>query len=163
MTPFGARLRALRAARGMTLRGLAAELQVSAAYLSALEHGHRGAPGPGLVHQVNEIFGMIWDDAEELARLARLSHPRVTVNTAGLTPEQTALANRLAQTLRRLPPETVAALHALLDATEPPPKPRLRRPAGGRARGPETPPPQGSPAAPPAPPHPEAAGGRAPR
>ena len=131
MTPFGARLRGLRAERGMTLRALAAELQVSAAYLSALEHGHRGAPGAGLVHQVNEVFGLIWDDAEELARLARLSHPRVVVDTAGLTPEQTALANRLAQSLHRLPPETVASLHAILDATAPPAKPRLRRAARG--------------------------------
>jgi transcriptional regulator with XRE-family HTH domain len=132
MTPFGARVRALRAQRGITLKRLAAELQVSAAYLSALEHGKRGAPSPGLVHQVNEFFGLIWDDADELARLARLSHPRVMVNTAGLTPEQTALANRLAQSIHRLPPETVAGLHALLDATAPAPKPRLRRAAGQR-------------------------------
>ncbi|HEY0204668.1 MAG TPA: transcriptional regulator, partial [Acetobacteraceae bacterium] len=58
----------------------------------------------------------IWDDADELGRLARLSHPRITVDTAGLSPAQTALANRLAQTIHRLPPETVAAMHALLDA-----------------------------------------------
>jgi transcriptional regulator with XRE-family HTH domain len=130
MTPFGARVRALRQQRGMTLKHLAAELQVSAAYLSALEHGKRGAPSAGLVHQVNEVFGLIWDDAEELARLARLSHPRVSVNTAGLTPEQTALANRIAQAIHRLPPETVAALHAILDATSPQSKARLRRAAG---------------------------------
>jgi len=129
MTPFGARLRALRTVRGITLRELAAALQVSPAYLSALEHGRRGAPGAGLVHQVNEFFGLIWDDAEDLSRLARLS-ARVRVNTAGLTPEQTALANRLAQTIHRLPPETVAALHAVLDTTTPQPKPRLRRAAG---------------------------------
>ena len=133
MTPFGARLRALRAARGVTLKALAGELQVSAAYLSALEHGKRGAPSAGLVHQVNEFFGLIWDDAEDLSALARLSHPRVTVDTAGLTPEQTALANRLAQSIHRLPPETVAALHAVLDTTTPPAKPRLRRAAGKRA------------------------------
>ena len=130
MTPFGARLRALRAAHAMTLKELAAQLQVSAAYLSALEHGKRGAPSAGLVHQVCDVFGLIWDEAEDLARLARLSHPRVVVDTAGLTPEQTALANRLAQTIHRLPPETVAALHALLDTTTPPAKPRLRRAAG---------------------------------
>src|SRR6202020_191601 len=115
MTPFGARLRALRAEREVTLQQLAGELQVSAAYLSALEHGRRGAPTARLVHQVNEFFGLIWDDADELARLARPAPPRVTVNTAGLTPEQTALANRLAQDIRRLSPETVAALHAVLD------------------------------------------------
>jgi transcriptional regulator with XRE-family HTH domain len=132
MTPFGARLRTLRAERGMTLKHVAAALQVSAAYLSALEHGRRGAPSPGLVHQVCDLFGLIWDEAEELARLARLSHPRVTVNTAGLTPEQTALANRLSQTIHRLPPEVVATMHALLDTTSPQPKPRLRRAAGKR-------------------------------
>ena len=115
MTPFGARLRKLRGERGMTLTELAGRLQVSPAYLSALEHGHRSAPSSGLVQQVCAIFELFWDDADELARLARLSHPRVTVNTAGLTPEQTALANRFAQALRRLPPATVATLHALLD------------------------------------------------
>ena len=132
MTPFGARLRGLRAARGITLKRLAEALQVSAAYLSALEHGKRGAPSAGLVHQVNEFFGLIWDDADDLSRLARLSNPRVTVNTAGLTPEQTALANRLAQAIHRLSPETVSALQALLDATAHQAKPRLRRPARSR-------------------------------
>jgi transcriptional regulator with XRE-family HTH domain len=130
MTPFGARVRSLRSARGVRLAELAAGLQVTPAYLSALEHGRRGAPSPGLVHQVCEFFGLIWDDAEELARLARISHPKVRVDTGGLTPEQTALANRVAQALHRLPPETVAAMHALLDATTLPPKPRLRRIAG---------------------------------
>jgi transcriptional regulator with XRE-family HTH domain len=116
MTPFGARLRALRATRGMTMAQLAAMLEVTPAYLSALEHGHRGAPGTGLVHQVCDAFGLIWDEADELARLARLSHPRVTVDTAGLSPEQTALANRLAQTIHRLPPETVAGLLEQIEA-----------------------------------------------
>jgi transcriptional regulator with XRE-family HTH domain len=124
VTPFGARVRALRAGRGVTLKHLAEALQISAAYLSALEHGKRGAPSAGLVHQVNEFFGLIWDEADDLSRLARLSNPRVTVNTAGLTPEQTALANRLAQMIDRLPAETVATLHAVLDTTTPQPKPR---------------------------------------
>lgn len=105
VTPFGARLRALREARGVTLSGLADAIQVSAAYLSALEHGHRGRPSAGLIHQVNEFFGLIWDEADELSRLATLSHPRVTIDTAGLSPEATELANRLSLRIRRLPPE----------------------------------------------------------
>lgn len=116
MTPFGARLRALRRARGITQAELAAALHVSAAYLSALEHGHRGQPSAGLVHQVNEFFGLIWDDAEEMGRLARLSQPRVVLDTAGLSAEATALANRLAREIRRLPPEAVAAIAAVLDS-----------------------------------------------
>ena len=109
MTPFGARLRELRASRDMPLKQLAERLQISQAYLSALEHGRRGAPGSGLVHQV-------CDAAEESARLPRLAHPRVVGYTAGLSPAHTALANRLAQTIARLPDGAVEALHAVLDA-----------------------------------------------
>jgi transcriptional regulator with XRE-family HTH domain len=119
VTPFGARLRALREARGIRQAELAAALHVSPAYLSALEHGHRGRSSPGLIHQVNEYFGLIWDDAEEMARLARISHPRVVVDTAGLSAEATALANRLARDIRRLPPETIAALLAVLERMPP--------------------------------------------
>lgn len=115
MTPFGARLRELRAQRGVTLKELAAALQVSAAYLSALEHGQRGRPSAGLVHQVNEFFGLIWDDAEELARLARQSHPRVVLDTSGLAPEITDFANRLAKEIRHLTPEAAARMSAVLD------------------------------------------------
>ncbi len=115
MTPFGAHLRALRAERGMTLKQLAAALQVSSAYVSALEHGRRGVPSTGLVHQVCDALGLIWEEADELGRLARLSHPRVVVDTAGLTPDQTALANRLARSIRTLPPETVSVLLAVPD------------------------------------------------
>lgn len=119
MTPFGARLRAMRQERGVALGDLAAALHVSSAYLSALEHGHRGRPSAGLIHQVNEYFGLIWDDADEIARLARLSHPRVVVDTAGLSPAATEVANRLARDIHRLPSEAVAALAAVLDAWPP--------------------------------------------
>jgi transcriptional regulator with XRE-family HTH domain len=119
MTPFGAKLRALRAARGLRQRDMAAALEVSPAYLSALEHGRRGAPSAGLIHQICEYLGLIWDDADELKALAKLSRPRLRVNAAGLTPEQTALGNRLARQLRDLDPDTVAEIHALLDDKAP--------------------------------------------
>jgi transcriptional regulator with XRE-family HTH domain len=131
VTPFGAKLRALRAARGILLRDMAAALEVSAAYLSALEHGRRGAPSAGLIHQICEFLGLIWDDADELRNLAKLSRPRLKLNTAGLTPEQTALGNRLARQLRNLDPVTVQAMHSLLDEASPP----ARGPAAnGRAK-----------------------------
>jgi transcriptional regulator with XRE-family HTH domain len=134
MTPFGQKLRALRAERRVLQRDMAAALAVSPAYLSALEHGRRGAPSAGLIHQIADYFGLIWDDADELRALAKLSKPRLKLNTAGLTPEQTALANRLARALRNLTPETVAALQSILDEAVPiKPEPR-RSPAKTRAR-----------------------------
>lgn len=114
MTPFGARIRALREARGIQLKQMAADLHVSAAYLSALEHGKRGLPAPGLVMQIAGYFGCIWDEAEELKHLADLSHPRVTIDTAGLSPARTELANRLALGIKDLPEEVVLHLLAQL-------------------------------------------------
>ena len=41
MTPFGQKLRDLRRERNISQKEMAGALGVSAAYLSALEHGHR--------------------------------------------------------------------------------------------------------------------------
>lgn len=102
MTPFGARMRALRAERGVALKDMAEALGVTPTYLSALEHGRRGRPNWAFVQRVIQYFNVIWDDAEELVRLADLSHPRIVIDTAGLSPEATAVANRLARSIGRL-------------------------------------------------------------
>lgn len=114
MTPFGLKVRELRAHKGVTLKEMAAALGVSPAYLSALEHGRRGRPNRVQVHRMCEYFNIIWDDADALERLASLSHPRVTVDTAGLGPEATELANRLAQSIRKLPQDKIERLLAEL-------------------------------------------------
>lgn len=102
MTPFGARIRSLRQARGISLKQMAADLGVSAAYLSALEHGHRGRPSWLLLQRICGYLNIIWDDAEELAELAKLSHPRITIDTAGLAPKATLLANELSRKIASL-------------------------------------------------------------
>lgn len=117
MTPFGARLRQLRAARGMTQKELANRLSVSPAYLSALEHGRRGQPGPGLVLEICGHLDLIWDEAEELKHLATHSRPKVTLDTGGLSPKATELVNRLAS---QLPHLTEAEIDRLLIMLHPP-------------------------------------------
>ena len=114
MTPFGLKVRAMRAAKGVTLKAMARALDVSPAYLSALEHGRRSRPSRTHVHRVCAYFNIIWDDAEELERLAALSHPRVTVDTTGLGADATELANRLAQSIRKLPSARIERLLAEL-------------------------------------------------
>lgn len=107
MTPFGEKMRDLRTMKGVTQKDMAKALGVSGAYLSALEHGNRGRPAPGMIMQICEYFDLIWDDSEELKRLARLSHPRVTVDTAGLSPTATELANELADCIGDLNEQTL--------------------------------------------------------
>lgn len=102
MTPLGAKLRKLRAERGITLKDMAAGLGVSSAYLSALEHGKKGKPTWYLVQRIIAYFNVIWDEAEELQRLAEISDPRIVIDTGGLAPEATELANRLAGEISNL-------------------------------------------------------------
>jgi transcriptional regulator with XRE-family HTH domain len=102
MTPFGERLRKLRLERNVTQKSMAQTLGVSSAYLSALEHGKRGRPSWHLVQGVIAYFNIIWDEAEDLAKLAKISHPRITIDTAGLSPAATELANRLARDIAKL-------------------------------------------------------------
>ena len=107
MTPFGARVRQLRAEKGIQLKDMAADLKVSSAYLSALEHGNRGRPGPGLILQVCGYFDLNWEEADELKDLAGLSHPRAVVDTSGLSPKATELANLLAQNIQDMDEDTI--------------------------------------------------------
>lgn len=102
MTPLGHRLRAHRKARRMTLSQMAESIGVTPTYLSALEHGKRGRPTWYLLQRMIACLGVIWDEADELQRLAELSDPKVTVDTAGLSPQATELANRLARDITRL-------------------------------------------------------------
>jgi transcriptional regulator with XRE-family HTH domain len=115
MTPFGERLRSLRQERHVTLKDMAAALNVSSAYLSALEHGKRGRPSWHLLQGVLAYFNIIWDEAEELVKLARLSHPRITIDTQGLSPKATELANRLSKDIGRLDDQQILKLLATLD------------------------------------------------
>ena len=114
MTPFGDRMRKLRTERGITLKEMAEALGVSSAYLSALEHGKRGRPGWHLIQRILAYFNIIWDEADEVVRLARISHPRITIDTSGLNPKATELANRLADEIGKLDATTLDELLATL-------------------------------------------------
>ncbi len=116
MTPFGERMRAMRRERGVALREMAAALGVSSAYLSALEHGRRGRPPFALVERIIGYFNVIWDEADELRRLAAASHPRIRIDTAGLSPAATELANRLEATVHLLDKAALDELGAALEA-----------------------------------------------
>lgn len=116
MTPFGEAVRKLRAERGISQKEMAAHLGVSAAYLSALEHGQRSEPSWELVQRIIGFFHIIWDEAEELQRLAALSRPKIVIDARNLTPRSAVLANRLAERWPELGEEDLAAIEGILDS-----------------------------------------------
>lgn len=115
MTPFGERVRELRQQRGRLMKDLAAHLGVTSAYLSALERGERGRPTFTLVQGVIQYFHIIWDEADELKRLADLSDPRPRIETGRLSARATLAANRLAREIHALSEEDLQAILDVLD------------------------------------------------
>ncbi|MCG8272037.1 helix-turn-helix transcriptional regulator [Aquamicrobium sp. NLF2-7] len=112
MTPLGEKIRELRQERGASQKEMAAAIGVSPAYLSALEHGRRGAASWTLIQKIIGYFNIIWDEAEEFQRIAQASHPRVKVDTSGLSPAATELANLLAENIARMDEAELRAITA---------------------------------------------------
>lgn len=118
MTPFGERVRELRKERGISQKLMAKKLAISPAYLSALEHGHRGRPSWALIQQIISFFNIIWDEAEELENLARISHPKISVDTSGLSKEATELVNLLSRNIRDIEQEKIEEMLELVKSKD---------------------------------------------
>ena len=102
MTPFGLKIKSLRKEKKVSITELAKALKISTAYLSMLENGKRGKPPDGMVELICAHFGLIWDDAEELKNLAKISNINVQINTRRLSINATTLTNVLKNNIRWL-------------------------------------------------------------
>ena len=102
MTPFGFKLKSIRKEKKISISELAKSLKISTAYLSMLENGKRGNPPDGMVELICAYFGLIWDDAEELKDLAKISDINVQINTKNQGINATTLTNVLKNNIRWL-------------------------------------------------------------
>ena len=102
MTPFGLKLKSIRKEKKISISELAKSLKISTAYLSMLENGKRGNPPDGMVELICAYFGLIWDEAEELKDLAKISDINVQINTKNQGINATTLTNVLKNNIRWL-------------------------------------------------------------
>ncbi len=118
MTPFGQYLRKYRATKNITLRQMAKALNVTPAYLSALEHGWRGKPQPAFIQQICSYLDIWGEEAQYLSELVQISDPKRTINTGGLTPKATEFVNVLAQNIHLLDEYTLEWLLHEIEAPQ---------------------------------------------
>lgn len=90
-------MRKIRSAHGLSLKDHAARVGISASYLSALENGRRGVPTHTTLRRIIAALGVAPAEEQRLCTLVKLSDPNIIVNTTGLSPLATELANRLAE------------------------------------------------------------------
>lgn len=119
MTPLGFEIRKIRSSRGMTLTEHANRIGISAAYLSTLENGYRGVPTQDTLNRIIEGLELRPDEAERVTALTRYSDPKVTVDTSGLAPLATEVANILAQEIRGMTEHQLSELLWLLRSCQP--------------------------------------------
>ena len=60
-----------------------------------------------MIQQISGYFDLSWEQVEELQELAELSDPRVVVDTSGLSPSATKLANILSKTINNMDDDTI--------------------------------------------------------
>jgi hypothetical protein len=60
-------------------------------------------------------LGLIWDEAEQIKRLALISHPKPVINASHLGPKAIALGNILANNIDRLSETQCSELRFYLD------------------------------------------------
>jgi transcriptional regulator with XRE-family HTH domain len=118
MTPFGEHLRQLRKQHGYTLEQLAEAIGVSTSYLSGLERGKRGKPSWVTLQRLVATFNIIWDEAEDLYKLAGLSKPIVKMDTRMLSAKHTHAANRLSRAWRAFNEEELDTFLKMSDQAE---------------------------------------------
>ena len=68
------------------------------------------SPSWHLIQSIIAHLNIIWDEAEELVKLSRVSHPKVTIDTAGLSPLATEFANELSLRINKLDEDKLAQM-----------------------------------------------------
>ncbi|HYD78945.1 MAG TPA: helix-turn-helix transcriptional regulator [Paucimonas sp.] len=114
MTPFGKYMRNLRLEKGLLLKDVADRLQVTSAYLSALEHGKKGIPSKEFVERIINGLALDAEAGKELKKAVRDSETEFTI-PAKVTPFAFETANAFARQLPSLSEIQLKRIKELLD------------------------------------------------
>lgn len=113
MTPFGKFMRTLRLDKGMLLKECADLLEVTPAYLSALEHGKKGAPNEKLVERITSTLRLNTVEVRTLREAIRNSDTRIVLPTDA-TPFAFETASAFARKLPSLTEDQLKRIKAIM-------------------------------------------------
>lgn len=114
LTRFGKKLRALRLENDQRLKDMADELQVTAAYLSAVENGNRSVPD-SWIGKLSDSYNLSDSEIEELQKLAYENKTDVKINLSNAEEQEIGLALSFARKFRDLSDEQVCEIQRILD------------------------------------------------
>jgi transcriptional regulator with XRE-family HTH domain len=79
MTPFGLFMRTLRLEEGLLLKDVAERMEVTSAYLSALEHGKKGVPSSSFISMLENRLKLDAKQRDALRRAVRDSSTNLAI------------------------------------------------------------------------------------
>lgn len=111
LTPFGVAARKLRLDKGLRLLDIAERLNMSAAYISAIETGRKPIPDAFVVH-VGRAMELTTEELRELRRAADRARKEVRVDS--LPEDQRELVAAFARRLDEVPADILADLRKIV-------------------------------------------------
>ncbi len=117
LTDFGKFLRKIRIDRGEILRDMAEKLEVSAAYLSAVEMGKRNIPEQW-VDRISTLYNLSEEEKRNLSVAADNSAKSITLNFNNISDEHKQTAILFAREFENFDAETLDKIKNLLRNTE---------------------------------------------
>ncbi len=113
LTNFGKELRKLRISTGELIRDMAAKLQVTASYLSAVETGKRQIP-ENWVAAISELYSLSESDRAKLQSAADASALSVKISLSGADAKRRQTAVLFAREFADLDEEKLEQIRMLL-------------------------------------------------
>ena len=114
MTPFGRFMRNLRTEKGLLLKDVADLLEVTSAYISALEHGKKGAPSGLFISKLETALKLTQEQRTALRRAARDSTSSMQIPSKA-TPFAFETANAFARKLPNLSEQQLRKIKSIVD------------------------------------------------
>lgn len=117
LTEFGKVLRKLRINHQEILKNMADTLNVSSAYLSAVETGKRRIPADW-VSRISKSYSLTQDEQSELQYAADISAPDVTISLNGVTPARRDAVLSFAKALDGMSDEELTKIMSVMQKTQ---------------------------------------------
>lgn len=114
LTKFGKELRKIRLDRDELLRDMADKLDVTVAYLSAVENGKRKIPDEW-IQKISIIYSLTDKEIENLQRLAYENRSDLRLDLTGTTPGQRELAYSFARRFQNMSSHEMQEIRNILD------------------------------------------------
>lgn len=114
LTEFGKVLRKIRIDSNELLKEMADKLEVTASYLSAVEHGKREIPSDWIAKLIN-IYDLGVSQIKELEDSAEKSTLSIKINLKGQSSDAISLANAFARKLKDFDQNDIDKIKAIMN------------------------------------------------